>query len=681
MKKILTFILAIVMIATMIPAIAVGAAEGATLNTTTVGTVADQEAAEAACAAEGYTAVSTLEEWNAMTAGNYYLAEDIVVPAGQVLHTTTKIGGNFNLDGCGHIISGVNQEHALISISGNRTLSVKNIRVLNAKVDQQGEGTDSNYDENGAILIDGVHKSYIDIDNVCVTGNLTVAEGFANYSALMVGYLGTGNGATVTNSYVAGSITVNDASAISGGFFGMAAGTEVKFVNCVSDVDITNTHTEAIESYGSGGFVGNAAKRIIFEDCINKGDITSKNLLAGGFVGAIRQKSPSQISMKISNCVNEGNISSNIYAGGFAGKTDSTIADNEINNFINKGRITSDKSAGGILGRLTGTVLSSEDMSLMTIFTNLTINKSMNYGMIESKCEKAGAFVGEVAPAGDSPRVAYLSIRDSGNVGSLVHANKTLDSGAFVGAALRTDGRSKVTISNCFNYGPTDTEKTCAAVYNFSGEDGDVTVTDFYYLDSAGYSRVANSSFVTVGNSRGATKAEFASGEIAYLLGYNFGQTLGTDEYPKVGGDIVEVAGDGDSYVNLHTLSTGENGAAKAYVQMTEVGSDGKQKVRFILVLDEEALLSATTAEMKITFKKTGSADVSKTLTDSEIKAFRSVIADQGRYLTGEGSVLLGAVVTDVVAESWTSVSVEFTAKDGNNANIDLLSVGGTASK
>ncbi|MBO5416684.1 MAG: hypothetical protein J6A83_08665 [Clostridia bacterium] len=681
MKKILTFILAIIMVVAMIPA--VGAAVGSDISTDTVGKVADQDAAEAACAADGYIAISTLEQWNAMTAGNYYLAEDIVVPAGQVLHTTTKIAGDFNLDGCGHTISGVNQEYALISISGNRTLSVKNIIVKNAVVNQKGSGTDYNYDEAPAILFDNLNKSYIDVDNVSVTGTLTVAEGsYANYAGILIGFSGSGKGATITNSYVSGTLTVNSGHTQAGGFIGQASGTETKFVNCISEVNVTNNFSAADENFGAGGFMGVCSKKAVLQNCVNKGKIVGNNTNAGGFIGIERAKSLSAVGVIANNCINEGEVTASLHAGGLSGRHNGITDFNAVNAFFNKGDITADRSAGGVFGYVAGSVATTEDVSLMSAITTLSLSRIMNYGTIYSKTtQNTGAFIGEAATGTNPAYVINLSIRDSGNVGRLEHGNKTVDSGALVGM-LRTDGYSKVTLSNCFNAGATDTEKCTASLYNFGGYDGDVTVSDFYYLNTAGYASAANSAFVNISNAVAMDADKFASGEVAYRLGNNFGQTLGTDSYPVVGGPIVSLADDGVSYTNPILLSANDDGSAKAYIQMTEVNaSTGKHNVRIILVVDEASLASVASAEMKITFKKAGAQDLSYTLTNGELRAFKSIISENKRCLVTENSAIIGAVVTDVVSDAWTSVEVEFTAKNAENTAIELLSVSGSASR
>ncbi len=92
--------------------------------------------------------------------------------------------------------------------------------------------------------------------------------------------------------------------------------------------------------------------------------------------------------------------------------------------------------------------------------------------------------------------------------------------------------------TNCFVYGNIKSADTLFKVANGSGTSSDKN----FYLSveaptKAGY------------GTQKSTEA-FASGEVAFLLGESYGQTLGTDEYPVFRTAENTVVQDGDSYIN-----------------------------------------------------------------------------------------------------------------------------------
>ena len=84
-------------------------------------------------------------------------------------------------------------------------------------------------------------------------------------------------------------------------------------------------------------------------NCINKANIFSEGSQGGGICGAI-----SSGSGKITDCINEGDISGNGNAGGVCG--DTNAGTNLIENCYNKGSITGKKKTGGIIGSNSGQI-------------------------------------------------------------------------------------------------------------------------------------------------------------------------------------------------------------------------------------------------------------------------------------------------------------------------------------
>ena len=107
-------------------------------------------------------------------------------------------------------------------------------------------------------------------------------------------------------------------------------------------------------------------------------------------------------------------------------------------------------------------------------------------------------------------------------------------------------------ISNCYNIG------SVTGSFKFGSVCGhnDHTVTNCYYLE--GTTDGIGIDFSDSGKVFAKSAEQFASGEVAYLLGEGWGQTIGTDEYPVLGGEKVYQYNDG-TYGNT-PLQAGEGG-------------------------------------------------------------------------------------------------------------------------
>ena len=107
-------------------------------------------------------------------------------------------------------------------------------------------------------------------------------------------------------------------------------------------------------------------------------------------------------------------------------------------------------------------------------------------------------------------------------------------------------------ISNCYNIG------SVTGSFKFGSVCGhnDHTVTNCYYLE--GTTDGIGIDFSGSGKVFAKSAEQFASGEVAYLLGEGWGQTIGIDEYPVLGGEKVYQYNDG-TYGNT-PLQAGEDG-------------------------------------------------------------------------------------------------------------------------
>ena len=89
-------------------------------------------------------------------------------------------------------------------------------------------------------------------------------------------------------------------------------------------------------------------------------------------------------------------------------------------------------------------------------------------------------------------------------------------------------------LTNCYNTGVVSGTSLCGGII---GLDETHNIANCYYLDSTCVGGVAGSD--VEGSAEAKTTEQFESGEVAYLLGEAFGQTIGTDKLPVFGGATV----------------------------------------------------------------------------------------------------------------------------------------------
>ena len=210
----------------------------------------------------------------------------------------------------------------------------------------------------------------------------------------------------------------------------------------------------------------------------------------------------------ITNCYNTGIVRGSEDVGGVCGSNYGTIT-----NCSNKGNVgEDDESVGGVCGS--------------------------NYGTI-TNCNNAGIVSGKMYVGGVCGKNSNGgTVTNCYNVGSV--------SGTYYVGGMSGENDSG-TITNCYNAG--SVSGTGNYVGGVSGENYNGTITNCYY-DSTIYTgnAIGKNSSGTVTKVEGKTIDEFKTGEIAYLLsqdctidevtydGTIWGQTIGKDTYPTLGG-------------------------------------------------------------------------------------------------------------------------------------------------
>ena len=244
------------------------------------------------------------------------------------------------------------------------------------------------------------------------------------------GICGTGNGIRIYNCKVSGNINSINCRHIAG-FIGYSNNGSITIEDCKSDVDINTTNSSAaaagIITFSADDYVDD----IVVKNCVNFGDITSKNS-AGGFLssrsggGALRLNEG-----EISQCINYGTIKAEL-AGGIFGGEESDFSLFQCGNF---GEIYFSGSTyrGGAAGIIN--------------LSNGSIKQCFNAGNIYS--EYSGGYGGEIAgivAVGDPE----MQISDCYNCGNIYAG---YSSNGIVNSMFHYEGNQASNIIRCYNAG------------------------------------------------------------------------------------------------------------------------------------------------------------------------------------------------------------------------------------
>jgi hypothetical protein len=117
-----------------------------------------------------------------------------------------------------------------------------------------------------------------------------------------------------------------------------------------------------------------------------------------------------------------------------------------------------------------------------------------------------------------------VTIRNCGAYGSIVNDSVTENVGAFMG--LTNTGTNTV-IENCLFAGSVSGTNASSVTPFGTWNGASKTLTNSYYINTLG---------TTDADAVKVTPDQLASGEVAYKLGSAWGQTIGTEDYPVLGG-------------------------------------------------------------------------------------------------------------------------------------------------
>ena len=314
--------------------------------------------------------------------------------------------------------------------------------------------------------------------------NLGVKASYIKGVNRVGGLCGRNNG-TVTNCYNTGSVEGNN---YVGGVCGENSG---PVTNCYNTGSVEgNNYVGGLCGMNYGGTVSN---------CYNTGKVIGTTEAIGGVCG--------WNDGTVTNCYNTGSVEGNNYVGGVCGDN----YDGTVSNCYNTGSVEGNRYVGGVCGWNSGTVTNCYNTGNVT-----------GSDFVGGLCGRNNATVTNCYNTG--------SVEGNYSVGGLCGMNEF------------------GTVTNCYNAGNVAGNSSVGGVcgYNNFG-----TVTNCYYLTgttAGGIGEDYNS-----GEATEKTAEQFQSGEVAWLLqneqeGQVWGQTIGTDEYPVLGGEKVLQIGNG--YVN-----------------------------------------------------------------------------------------------------------------------------------
>ena len=256
----------------------------------------------------------------------------------------------------------------------------------------------------------------------------------------------------------------------------------------ISNVGILDSYFYGASSVG--GVIGTNYGTIT--NCYNAGSVNGTSDSVGGVSGFNYRGT-------VTNCYNTGSVNSTSYnVGGVIGYNNAGT----IKNCYNTGGVSGESTVGGVIGS--------------------------NYGTI-TNCYNTGGVSGESTVGGVIGSNDGETITNCYNTGSV---NGTSDS---VGGVI---GSNCGTITNCYNNGSVN--GTSDSVGGVNGWNKG-TITNCYYDSTIYTGNAIGANSGTATKVEGKTTDEFKTGEVAYLLQLDqsdevWGQTIGTDTYPNLGG-------------------------------------------------------------------------------------------------------------------------------------------------
>ena len=457
MKKLLSLLLAITMIATMIPVL-------------TLGTVAQAETTPPTSPIQIGSKEVFLDFFNGKEVSQNVLLTadiDLSVDDETPYEITTQIAtlcDGVTIDGGGHKVYGFtmkntgDKQFSIFKANDGSSFTIQNITF-------GGAGADEIIQYSHASKANGVHSGFLfaaigTMKNVSIK-NVTIYANMANVKDGDGNRWQTHMGMIASQMVVNGTVEFENVKTYGsldswGGFSGAIIG-NAAFTGSFTMKDCEN-HCNATGTTELGGFFGRigvtaatSTDMATFENCVNYGDIETTGNGVGGFAG--RLTAEESIGLLIRNCSNYGEIGKAAGVGGLFGYLTSQkgSSDVQIENCINYGDVISSggKHVGGIIGNL-----ASEN-------GEVTLKNCLNHGEVtgSNTSNMIGGLVGEfVASSSQMP----VSILNCANMGAI---NGGTNMGGILG---RAGGAGAFTIENTLNMGAMTGNQNIGAIMAYA---------------------------------------------------------------------------------------------------------------------------------------------------------------------------------------------------------------------
>lgn len=336
-------------------------------------------------------AISSAADFAAMAPdGNYVLAADITIDATYEVTDGTAFTGT--LDGAGHTV----------------TTSVPMFALMNGTV-----------------------------KNLTVVGDIVSGDKYVGAVAMNTN-AGNALFENITNKANVTSSRPSTEDACLGGILGKASnGSAAILRNCVNEGAITGPEA-------TGGICGESQiYGTLFENCLNKGKVTSLDNASGAAAGGIIGYNGTD-AVIVKNCTNNGEIVAGYRAGGIIGDARKSA---EVYNSVNNGSVTAKHDAlkGNIAGGIIGYACDGSTT------TPLVIDGCINNGKIDSYIENSvtGDAAGIIGNAGSKGIAVNYTIKNCLNTGDVSGGYRV---GGIAGYGYGTNDAYYV-ITNCVNIG------------------------------------------------------------------------------------------------------------------------------------------------------------------------------------------------------------------------------------
>ena len=451
-----------------------------------------------------------------------------------------------------------------------------------------------------------------------ITNNVAITTATASAVGGLIGEVKGTNVLTIKNSVNEANITGSDAVIGVAGFVGNVTGAGAKehatvnMTRCVNNGVITNPSGNS--RCGAGGLIGSGDKYTIeVSESLNTGDIIAKTFSVGGIFGGSthweRDVANSCDILKITNSANYGNITVNDGAkGGTEGVGGITGRMNRgqnmtyvFNNCYNLGNITGGTMIGGIFGY-------TNNSSGIT----LNVNNCYNIGALSNATYMYGM----------------------GCIGALTKNSVSSTQNYYVGAETQKKDQT--------NSRPSRTQ--CA--------DTDELFTKVLALDC--YLSVEGIDHPILlwqcphNNTHSTLTAEYCDD-----CGIKV-RDLEDISIPFAKGKITETA------ENAYTVATD---SVSAYISYRAGKTGGERDLRFLLVIDENALKTYETFTINVTFYQNEDVTKALVLTYSDLKTLDTAMAANATYTAAEGDTLAAYYVTNVSNTTWDYVILSIGVK------------------